>query len=274
MVDAGADSAFELSKPIDLSNHEACYDVEDDCCFDEEPPPSLEPEQEGLVTSTPIHDHSHSRYYSPGPPHDQIGQYDDDGNTQHTLEEPAHHSLPKLLDEDSGGGSDDNVTELERDMLLAFEEQEKSSSVSPPSSPRPPRRSVEPAHPQIDQVHDQSGTSHGRLEELRHGSPLGSQVQEEELQEQQQQQQQQEVAADAMREGEDGDDDDREQRDKQGGKRRRAEEAEEKVNSSGAVDGDNEDDDDDYNNDQVGDNYEGLRLAKRRQLLLPMMVPP
>ena len=53
-----------------------------------------------------------------------------------------------------------------------------------------------------------------------------------------------------------------------------AEEAEEKDNSSGAADGDNEDDDDDYNNDQVGDSDEGLRLAKRRQLSSPYNGPP
>jgi hypothetical protein len=49
------------------------------------------------------------------------------------------------------------------------------------------------------------------------------------------------------------------------------EEAEEKGNSSGAADGDN---DNDYNNDQVGDNDGGLRLAKRHQLSSPHDGPP
>jgi len=42
--DAGADSAFELSKPIDPSDHEAWYDVEDDRYVDEDlrPFPPLE----------------------------------------------------------------------------------------------------------------------------------------------------------------------------------------------------------------------------------------
>ena len=79
-VDAGADSAFELSKPIDPSDHEAWYDVEAGCYVEEELPPGLEPEQEGLAASTPVHDHGHSRYHSPGPSHDRIGQYDGDGN--------------------------------------------------------------------------------------------------------------------------------------------------------------------------------------------------
>ena len=43
-VDAGADSAFRLSKPIDWSDHEAWYNVEADCYVDEElrPFPLLE----------------------------------------------------------------------------------------------------------------------------------------------------------------------------------------------------------------------------------------
>src|SRR5436190_7510380 len=53
-----------------------------------------------------------------------------------------------------------------------------------------------------------------------------------------------------------------------------AEEAEEKDNSKGAADGDNEDDDDNYNNDQVSDNDEGLRLAKRLELSSPHDGPP
>ena len=51
-------------------------------------------------------------------------------------------SLPALLEKDGGGGSERNVSELERDLQLAFEEQEKLSATSP-SFPRP-RRSAEP----------------------------------------------------------------------------------------------------------------------------------
>jgi hypothetical protein len=203
-VDTGADFAFALSKPIDPSNHEAWYDVEAGCYVDEELPPGLEPRQEGLAASTPVHDHGHSRYHSPGPSHDQIGQYNSDGNTQRTSEEPAPHSLPKPLDEDGGGGSGEIVSELERDMLLAFEEQEKSSLAPTPSSPQPPCRYTEHSHPRIDQEHEQGGISY----------------------------------------------------------------------SNGATDSDNKDNNDKYNNGQVGDNDEGLRLAKRCQLSSPHDGPP
>jgi hypothetical protein len=50
-VDAGADSAFKLSKPIDPSGHEAWYDVEDDRFVDEDLR-SLPPlEQEDLAST-------------------------------------------------------------------------------------------------------------------------------------------------------------------------------------------------------------------------------
>jgi hypothetical protein len=48
LVDAGAHSAFDLSRPIDLSGHEAWYDVEDDCFVDEDLCPFPLLEQEGL----------------------------------------------------------------------------------------------------------------------------------------------------------------------------------------------------------------------------------
>jgi hypothetical protein len=146
-VDASADSTSKLSKPIDPSDHEAWYDVKAGCYVEEELPLGLEPEKEGLAASTPVHDHGHSRYHSPRPLHDWISQYNDDGNTQRTSEESAPHSLPKPLDEDGGGESGENVSELERDMLLAFEEQEKSSSATAPSSACPLHRSVELSHP-------------------------------------------------------------------------------------------------------------------------------
>lgn len=76
------------------------------------------------------------------------------------------HTVTKPLDADGGGGSEEN-TERARDMRLAFEEQEKSTSATASSSPRP-YRSTEPLHPQIDQEeHDQGGSNYGGLKELR-----------------------------------------------------------------------------------------------------------
>jgi hypothetical protein len=42
-INASADFAFELSKPIDPSNHEAWYNVKASCYIDEELPLGLEP---------------------------------------------------------------------------------------------------------------------------------------------------------------------------------------------------------------------------------------
>jgi hypothetical protein len=150
LVNASADFAFELSKPIDLSNYEAWYNVKAGCYVDKELPLSLKSEQEGLAASTLVHDHSHSRYHSPKPLHNQISQYNSNRNTQRTLEELRPYTLPKPLDEDSRGESEENVSKLEMDMLLAFEKQEKLSSATAPSSTRPHCHSTEQSHPRID----------------------------------------------------------------------------------------------------------------------------
>jgi len=88
------------------------------------------------------------------------------------------------LDENSGGTSDENASKLKKDLLLVFEEQEKSLAIAP-RVPRPHHHPTKPSHPPTDQEHDQSGTGYGRLEELGHFSPLRNQDQVEEPQEQQ-----------------------------------------------------------------------------------------
>ena len=54
------------------------------------------------------------------------------------------YSLPKSLDKKGGRGSDDIVSDFERDKLLAFEEQEELFSATILSSLGPLRRSTEP----------------------------------------------------------------------------------------------------------------------------------
>ncbi|KAH7342186.1 hypothetical protein BKA65DRAFT_478089 [Rhexocercosporidium sp. MPI-PUGE-AT-0058] len=187
-------------------------DVEDGCFVYEDlhPLPSLE--HEGLA-STPAQDQPHSRRHSLGLSQDQTNPHGDNRTTRSASEEPAPQSLLTTLDEDGGGGSEGNVSDLKRDMQLAFEGQEELLATSP-SSPRP-RRSAESSHPQIDQDRNQS-----RSEELRSGSRLYSQ--DEEQDGPREQQEQEEVAVDDMRhevveeeleEGDDGDNNgEREQR--------------------------------------------------------------
>jgi hypothetical protein len=213
------DPAFELGKPIDPSRPERWYDVEAGCYIDEELPPGLGPMvQEGVTTSTPTQDHCPSLYH-------------DSRNTQCTLEEPAPRSLPELLDKDYGGEGYDNVSELERDLLLAFEELEESSLATAPNFPQSHRRNIEQSHPRIDQEYEQGRTSSSSLEGFGHGSPLPNQDQDQEEEEfyvQQQEQQQQEVAANAIWERVDNSNgDDRQQPEKQGEKRRRQDGTEE-----------------------------------------------
>jgi hypothetical protein len=174
--------AFRLSEPTDPSGHELQYDVEDQRFVDEglRPLPLLE--QEGSVstpTPTPAPDQPrHSQRSS----QDQISQHGNDRTMPSASEEPKPYTLP---------ASSENVSELEKDLLLAFEEQDKllSALVPTPSSPRLWHHSIEPSHPQI------YGASTVRLEELGHGSPLRSQDREEP--------QRQEAAAEAMREEDD-----------------------------------------------------------------------
>jgi hypothetical protein len=155
-------------------------------------------------------------------------------------------------------------------MLLAFEEQEKSSSATALSSPQPPCRYTEQSSPQIDQEDDQGDTRTGRLDKLGYGSPLREQDHgKEELQEQHPQQQQQEVAVQAMREEEDDDDDDREQ---QGEKRRHQDEIEQirtnvyhSKNSGHSHNTSNEDEDEDPRPAK----QRGFRLRRPRSLTLP-----
>jgi hypothetical protein len=112
-------------------------------------------------------------------------------------EEPTLYTLLASLSKNSKGeNKEENVFKLKKDLLLAFEEQDKllSAPALALSSPRLWHNSIKLSHPQID------GASTVRLEELRHGSPLRSQDREEE---QQEQQQRQEVVVEAIREEDD-----------------------------------------------------------------------
>ncbi|KUJ06353.1 uncharacterized protein LY89DRAFT_743964 [Mollisia scopiformis] len=91
------------------------------------------------------------------------------------------------LEQDGGGEVEENVSDLERDMQLAFEEQEELLGTSPSSSHRLPFES----HPPIDQDCDR-----GWLEELRASSRLCSQEKEKEGP---REQEQEEMAADEIR---------------------------------------------------------------------------
>jgi hypothetical protein len=143
--EAAAVSAFGLGKPTDPSGHELWYEdqrfVDEDLC----PFPPLE--QEGLAsTPTPAQDQLHSCHYSPGSSQDQINQHGNDRTRPSVSEEPTPYTLPASLGKNGRGGSEEeNVSELENDLLPAFNEQDKSlsSSALAPSSPRLWGHSVE-----------------------------------------------------------------------------------------------------------------------------------
>lgn len=86
--------------------------------------------------------------------------------------EPLASLLPETLNEDGGEGSKDYFSELEKDLLLTFEEQGKLLSAPAASSLYAPCCSTEPSHAQISQDHEQDATSQGRLEGLQDNSKL------------------------------------------------------------------------------------------------------
>jgi hypothetical protein len=99
-LDVGADLAFGLTKPARVCSHDAWWDAEDDCFVDADLYPFPPLAHDGLPSAS---------MFAQGLPHSHP------------------QSLPHPLDENGGGGSDENASELERGMELAFEEQEKSS---------------------------------------------------------------------------------------------------------------------------------------------------
>ena len=102
------------------------------------------------------------------------------------------------MDQNGRGGSEERIiSEFEKDLLLAFEEQENASLAPALSSPRPHYPSAKSLHPQNDREQNQSGPGCGRLEELKRGTPPRSQDQGEEPQKQQQRQ---EAGREAIRE--------------------------------------------------------------------------
>lgn len=120
-----------------------------------------------------------------------------DATKQHSYgisEENWADTVPQPSNENGDHEHGEYVSEFEKDMLLAFKEQESLSLANIPNSLHPQNLSSEPAHPQIDQELDQSPTNVARLEEPRHGC---SQV---ELPVQQRP----EAAVDVMREADDG----------------------------------------------------------------------
>jgi hypothetical protein len=103
-----------------------------------------------------------------------------------TLDEPMPHTLPQPLSESGRGRGNENAFKLERDMQLAFKEQEKSSSSAlAVNSSRPCRPSIKPPYPQTKQEHDRGRTSCNILEELGHGPRRRNQDRGEEAREQQ-----------------------------------------------------------------------------------------
>jgi hypothetical protein len=93
-------------------------------------------------------------------------------------------TLPQLLNDSKGQKCADNMSELERDIELAFQERE-DLSIATPNPPLLHRHSPELMCEQIDQERDLYRTSLGVLEEPKHGSLHYTQAEEDKLYRQQ-----------------------------------------------------------------------------------------
>jgi hypothetical protein len=191
-ADGSIDSIAGLDKENGPLSQEAWYDVEYGCYVLEDRP-LAPPEGDGLTPMPAQEDGLTPRLAQdycqlPGLSQDATNQHDD-GNTRRTSGEAGADTLPQPSDEDGECKGGENVSELEKDMLLAFEEQENLSLTNTPNSPHPHHPSSEPAHPQMDHEPDQNGTNFARLEELRQGRTQAEECEP----------QRQEVAVDAMR---------------------------------------------------------------------------
>ncbi|CZS94268.1 uncharacterized protein RCO7_10340 [Rhynchosporium graminicola] len=149
---AGPVPVFKLGQRAESFNREPWWDVEGDCFVYEDlhPLPSLDHED---LVFTPAQEQPIPRCDSLEVSQGQTKPYGDDRTTRSASEESAARSLIITLDEDGGKESEEKFSDLERDMQLAFEEQEELSSTSPSS---PGRRSFEPSRPPTDAICERS----------------------------------------------------------------------------------------------------------------------
>jgi hypothetical protein len=171
-VNTGIEPSIDLSKPTGAQ--EAWYDIEYGCHVLEDCP--LPPLEKDDLAPTVAQD-NHPLLGSP----QRATSHHIDGNAQCISEEPGADTLPQPRREDGEYDCGNSVSELEKDMLLAFKEQDDLSRANTLNSPHPQHLSSELVQPQICQEAGQSGTSIAGLEELIIGR---TQAEEGEVQEQ------------------------------------------------------------------------------------------
>jgi hypothetical protein len=161
-ADTGIEPITDLNKLTSPVNQGAWYDVEDDCYVFEDPLPL---ENDGLAPAVTQDNHS-----SPGLSQAASSQHED---ARCTPQEPGPHGLPQPKRKDGDHEREENVSNLEKDILDVFREQEDLSPANAPKSPQSHRPSPEPVCLQGDQELDQSAP-----EVLRDSSPLCPRPQE------------------------------------------------------------------------------------------------
>jgi hypothetical protein len=156
--DVGIEPTTDFNRPTSPVNKEAWYDVEDDCYVFEDPLPL---EKDGLTAAV-----AQDNLFWLGVSQDMSSQHSD-GNAHCTSQEAGADGLPQPSN-DSEQDCGENVSELEKNMLKAFEEQEDLPPANTPNLPHSNRPRPEPACLQED------GEPQSAPEVLRDTSPLGT----------------------------------------------------------------------------------------------------
>jgi hypothetical protein len=162
-ADVGIEPTVEPNKPSSPVNQKAWYDIEYGCYILEDPLPPLE--RDDLAPAVAQDNHP-----SLGLSQDASNPYSD-GNAQCTSQEPGADALHQPRRKDSEHDSGESVSELEKDLLKAFKEQDDLSSANISNPPHSHHSSPEPACLQLDQEPDQSVP-----EVLRDASQLRAQL--------------------------------------------------------------------------------------------------
>jgi hypothetical protein len=171
--------ATDANKPTGPVNQVAWFDIEDGCYISEDPIPleknglapaaaqDNHPLPESCDNSSSPHTDGNSQCTSQEPGADGMPRPSNDnehdassqhsyGNAQCTSQEPGLDSLLQPRRKDSEHDHGESVSELEKDMLKAFKEQEDISLANTPQPLHSHRPSPDPECLQVDPEPDQS----------------------------------------------------------------------------------------------------------------------
>lgn len=152
-IGSAQDPTSELSISVHPSAPNIWYDVEDGRYVDEnELLPGLELGEPSCPPAPPAREDLLSLHHHPRLFAGKISQHESDRITRPSSTEPAAHTVSEPVDQDGGGWNKVAIAELEKEVDLVNQDQDRLSVASLSCSPCSPRRSIElPPHPSTRQ---------------------------------------------------------------------------------------------------------------------------